>query len=268
MNPFPGMNPYLEETDLWRTVHTVMITRLFEVINSHLPTGFRAAIDERITIEPSRHNFLPDVMVTRRLPPIENSGGRSSTAVLDSQNNTQQHGIVTQPLRVAERFIRIVTGGQWKQVVTVIEVLRPTNKSQTGAGRRQYRTKQRQLLNSDCNLVEIDLLRGGIHTVVAPMELLRPYGKWDHVISTHRFWLSEQFEYWLNRLPEPLPEVTIPLLPDMEEIPANLQILLDGIYQQGRFEEAIDYNLPPPIPLSDDQAAWMDALLREKGLRT
>ncbi len=267
MNPFPGMNPYLEETDLWRTVHAVMITSLFEVINARLPKGFRAAIDERITIEPQHQNFYPDVMVTRRLPPAANSGGQGAAAVLDPHDNTRQHGIVAQPLRIKERFIRILTGEQWKEVVTVIELLSPTNKAQAGTGRRKYRTKQRQLVNSDCNLVEIDLLRGGIHTVAVSSDLLRPYGGWDYVVSVHRFWLADQFEYWLNRLSEPLPEIAIPLLPENENISIELQPLLNRIYQQGRFEDAIDYNLPPPVPFSPEQEVWADALLREKGMR-
>lgn len=268
MNPFPGMNPYLEEADLWRTVHTAMITLLFEEVNDRLPVGFRAAIDERITIEPLRQNFYPDVMVTQKLPTVQNVGNQRATALLDPRNNTKQHGIVSQPIRTVQRFLRIVTGEQWKQVVTVIELLSPTNKSRTGTGRRKYRTKQRQLMDGDCNLVEIDLLRQGIHTVAVPPELLQPYGTWDYIVSVFRFGMPDQYEYWLNRLPEPLPKITIPLLPEMEEIPIDLQPLLNRIYQKGRFGDAIDYIQSPPVLFSPEQEAWADALLRQKGLRT
>jgi len=269
MNPFPGMNPYLEEANLWRTVHAALIYLIFETVNAQLPTGFRAAIDERITIVPPSQDFLPDVMVTRRLPPTQTSGsGQRSITVLDPRANTPRHGVVSQPLRVAERFVQIMTGDQWKEVVTVIEILSPTNKAQNSMGRRVYRTKQRRLLNSDANLLEIDLLRGGVHTVAAPHTLLQPYGAWDYLISTHRFWMPDQFEYWLSLLAEPLPEITVPLLPESDEPKIDLQSLLNRIYVQGRFEEAIDYNQPPPIPMSEEQSAWMDVLLREKGLRT
>lgn len=46
------------------------------------------------------------------------------------------------------------------QVVTVVEVLSPTNK-RPGRGRLEYETKRATLLGSLCNLVEIDLLRQG-----------------------------------------------------------------------------------------------------------
>src|SRR5439155_11899166 len=54
-----------------------------------------------------------------------------------------------------------------RRVLTVIEILSPANKKQ-GPGRDLYLEKQRQVLASRTNLVEIDLLRGGSPTVSAP----------------------------------------------------------------------------------------------------
>ena len=49
-------------------------------------------------------------------------------------------------------------------VVTVIEVLSPANKS--GEGRKQYIAKQNDLLQTHANLVEIDLLSSGQSTTL------------------------------------------------------------------------------------------------------
>ena len=46
------------------------------------------------------------------------------------------------------------------KVVTVIEIVSPSNK-QPGPDRRSYETKQQEVLSSDANLIELDLLRTG-----------------------------------------------------------------------------------------------------------
>lgn len=46
-------------------------------------------------------------------------------------------------------------------MVTVIELLSPTNKQRGSEGYIRYLQKRLDLLNSQANLVEIDLLRGG-----------------------------------------------------------------------------------------------------------
>ena len=52
-------------------------------------------------------------------------------------------------------------------VITVIEVLSPTNKLAGSEGRQSYQQKQREVLGSSAHLLELDLLRIGEHTVAA-----------------------------------------------------------------------------------------------------
>jgi hypothetical protein len=46
-----------------------------------------------------------------------------------------------------------------------------------------------------------------------------------------------------------------------------LQSLLDEFYEDGRFEDRIDYRGPCPPPLSKKNAKSVDELLRKKKLR-
>ena len=46
-------------------------------------------------------------------------------------------------------------------VVTVIEILSPTNKVAGSRGRESYETKRQEVMRSPSHLVEIDLLRRG-----------------------------------------------------------------------------------------------------------
>ncbi|MFM2431753.1 MAG: hypothetical protein RLZZ511_2966 [Cyanobacteriota bacterium] len=42
---FPGMNPYLENPELWREVHHRLISAIAASIIAHLPPTYRVAID-------------------------------------------------------------------------------------------------------------------------------------------------------------------------------------------------------------------------------
>src|SRR5438309_1293272 len=70
--------------------------------------------------------------------------------------------------------IREVSGGR---VVTVIEVVSPANKAAGSRVHQTYLRKQADVLASDANLVEIDLLRRGTHVLAVPescLERVRP----------------------------------------------------------------------------------------------
>jgi hypothetical protein len=57
------------------------------------------------------------------------------------------------------------------------------------------------------------------------------------------------------------------LRPSDADIALSLQPLIEQSYRISRYDR-IDYRQPPPRPpLSEDDARWADALLREKGLR-
>src|SRR5262249_39460723 len=62
-------------------------------------------------------------------------------------------------VQVDEWYLEVGTAGTGK-LVTVIEVLSPTNKS-AAPGRKEYLRKRRQIFKTATSLVEIDLLRGG-----------------------------------------------------------------------------------------------------------
>ena len=45
-NPFPGMNPYLENPVLWREIHSLLVVTIFNALNSQLRPKYRVAIEQ------------------------------------------------------------------------------------------------------------------------------------------------------------------------------------------------------------------------------
>lgn len=49
-SPFPGMDPYLENPDLWSGVHQRLITLIADTLNGIMPPRYVADIGERVYI--------------------------------------------------------------------------------------------------------------------------------------------------------------------------------------------------------------------------
>jgi hypothetical protein len=148
-------------------------------------------------------------------------------------------------------------------VVTVIELLSPWNKS-AGQGQEEYRAKQRAMLLSDTNLVEIDLLRAGAHTVAVPPGKLPAS---DYRICTHRVARPDGFEVIRLGVREPLPRVGIPLRPGEQDVVLDLPTVFRRVYDTGVYHRLVHYREAADPPLTGSDAEWADALLREAGYR-
>ena len=66
-------------------------------------------------------------------------------------------------------------------------------------------------------------------------------------------------------LRQPLPTIRIPLRSTDEDVPLNLQTLIDMTYINGGYDD-LDYSQPPFPPLSKSDAQWTAQVLKDKGL--
>ena len=261
---FPGMDPWLESPEQWHNVHRILITLITVELNRILPEGFAATIDEQVYLLLPEDRYLPDVAVVRT-PNFATQTTRK-VATMPSAVATITPSIEVNVEAVEEiqiPFIKVVTTHGRRDVVTVIEVLSPINK--TGKSRDDYQKKQRDLLDSEAHFLEIDLLRGGLHTVaVKESSLLATYeNEWDYIVCLHRAGHGEHFSCWPFTVREPLPIVPVPLSKDYPDTPLNLQDLLERCYEDGPFRRTIDYNLPPTPRLKRSDAVWASEILSE-----
>ncbi|NJK66677.1 MAG: DUF4058 family protein [Microcoleus sp. SU_5_3] len=155
-NPFPGMNPYLESPELWRAVHNRLIVAIADFLTPQLLPKYLVDIEQRIYQISGEDVLLvgiPDVAVQRS--PIPATSNTSNIAVI-APAMTALKVRVPAPVEFRESYLQVIEQ-ETRKVVTVIEVLSPTNKR--GKGREMYEEKRYKVFGSRSHLVEIDLLR-------------------------------------------------------------------------------------------------------------
>ena len=250
-SPFPGMNPYLENSEFWSAVHNRLIVAIADDLVDHLSEKYRVEIEKRTYFSSDAESLLvgiPDVaVVTGR---ATESASSTATIALPVQ---PQKATVPIAEEVNERYLEIrevATG----TVVTVIEILSPKNK-RSGEGRLAYERKRNQVLASVTHLVEIDLLRGG-----KPFPIVGEY-LGDYRVLVCRGDQRPVADLYAFSLRQSMPSVPIPLLSGEEEPVLELQKLLNYVYERGRYHLAIDYTQPPQPPLSEENAQWVKTLL-------
>jgi hypothetical protein len=171
-SPFPGMDPYLEDPEIFPDFHDSLITYLRENLQANLPASYFATIGRRIWIEVSRRSIGPDLEVRHAIRPSTRTNKPAGAVAV--ANLPIAHPVVVKVAHdeFREPFIEIYTrGDEGKRLVASIEVLSLSNKTPGAHGRDLYQRKQKEILASQVHLVEIDLLRGGEHTTAVPLEL-------------------------------------------------------------------------------------------------
>jgi hypothetical protein len=259
------MDPYLEAH--WRDIHARLVIYACDALQSVLPSPLRARVEETVLLETPQglgdHPLFPDVRVVEYAPApkrgLETRPG-PGTAVAEPLL------VEVEPESVTEPYLAIIDRESGNRVVTVIEFLSPSNKS-PGPNREQYLRKQREVCSSDANLVEIDLNRFGTHTLAFPLGHVKPRGRTAYMACVRRATRRDKAEVYPMPLWERLPAVKIPLRPDDDDVPLDLQPLIEQCYRNGAYEGTLDYAAEPDPPLFGADKDWADAWLRKKGLR-
>jgi len=265
-SPFPGMDPYLEQPALWPSVHQRLITYMGDTLNALMPSRYVASIGDRLYVVQPERDIYPDVVVLEHTatPTLAESGTEPTAVAVASD---PPWVLTVEPVEMREVFIEILSVADERQVVVVIEVLSPSNKAPGSPGRQLYRTKQREVLESQTHLIEIDLLRQGEHTVAAPRPQLLKRGRWDYLVCQHRGGQGERYAAWAVTVQQRLPRISIPLADGDPDVVLDLQAVFNRCYDEGAYARRLDYRRDPPVPLEGDAAEWARARLRERGLR-
>ena len=257
-SPFPGMDPYLENVELWSGVHAGLIAKVQDQLAVLLAPRYFVSFEERVFItaddDPAFRVVYPDVHLV---------AGDSARPTSGSDARLGAGGAaIARPLPVVETLSETVREGRLEvrdatdqSVVTVIEILSPTNKVSGSRGRASFVRKRRQVYASSTHWMEIDLIRGGDRTANRAPAAGTAY---QAFVSRHDVRQDGRRCYlWPIPLREPLPIVGVPLRDGEPDAPLNLQAALDLVYARGSYDRRLGYAAaPPPPPLSADDLAW------------
>ena len=261
-NPFPGMNPYLERSELWHGVHNHVIVHLGDTLARQLRPEYMVRVEQRVYVsdEPDtsgrRPSRIPDITV---LDP--GWAAERAIAVETEPRQTEDAIAVELPALDLERenYLKIIRVSN-REVIAVIELLSPANKS--NKGRQEYLSKRAEVQYSLAHLVEIDLLRSG-----PPMPVVGDVPGGDYRILVSNARLAPDASLYVFSMRQRIPNFVVPLVEGSAGIAIDLKPIIDEVYVLGSYDRDIDYRQDPEPPLSDDDRAWLDQLLREKGLR-
>jgi hypothetical protein len=250
------MNPYLENPELWPEVHHRLITAIANAIELNLSQEYRVAIEKRVYIGVLEDVVLvgiPDTSVVSRF------GGRHSNTLTTPTSDSSITVTLPIPQEIRESYLEIRDIAT-AAVITTIEILSPTNK-RPGKGRDAYENKRNAVLESATHLVEIDLLREGI-----PMVMVSSVSS-HYRILVSRSQQRPKAQLYAFNLQQTIPTFLLPLKPKDAELSVDLQSLLLQIYNQARYDLAIDYQQDPIPSYNEADQTWADALLLATGLR-
>ena len=245
-SPFPGMNPYLEQEDVWHDFHERFMPAAAEMLLPQLRPKYIVRLDEHAYIHelPAEQRRLigrPDAAIAA----LQHMPG---TAIATRKVEAPVYGSVLRAVDVERQSVIEIRDRASRQIVTVIELLSPSNK-RPGADREQYLAKRYEFLNGPANFVEMDLLRGGPRLPVEGLPSCDYYALVSRPDERPRAGL------WPIQLRQPLPEIPIPLRDADPDATLSLQAVLQRVYDAAGYEDYIYSGAPDP-PLAPQHAAW------------
>jgi hypothetical protein len=241
--PFPGMDPYLEHPLLWPEFHLRLVVAIANQLQPQLRPHYVASVASRVYLGFPWRRF-----VSRRQRPRTNEDPDAPTieepTVLPASSE-----------EICERRVEILDLTNEQKPVTRIELVSPSNK-RSGAGRRSFLAARRQTKRSDCNLVEINLLRGGKNVLPIPVDRLRAATPFDYVVSVSRMPQHDRLEVWPWRVRDRMMQVRVPITPSVRDVVLDLQSVFERVYTDADYRLYVRYDEPCVPPLSADDQQW------------
>ena len=172
---FPGMDPFVEG-QVWEDFHHRFIEEVSVQLVPQIRPRYLVRVEKRVYLQLQSGDstaFRADVAVM--LDPARDEAHRRSN-VAGSQTAVLP---LTLTLPEPEEEIResflTIRDSESLELVTVIEILSPSNKRIRSSGRAAYLSKRNAVIRSDAHLVELDLLRGGLRLPTKEQQPLADY---------------------------------------------------------------------------------------------
>jgi hypothetical protein len=248
------MDPYVERSHYWRSLHAGLLVHLQARWNPQLLPRYRVDLEVSMTIDRAGDDpvlAVTDAGVREFLPP----DGRPTRR---RKPQAAVVGVIAlpRPVRRPRRWLTI-RDTQSRKVVTAVELLSPSDK-RPGKDRVRYLNKRARYLTSSAALVEIDLLRAWGRMPADGMPAA------DYCVLVSRPDERPEVGLWPFGVRDPFPQLAVPLPDRTGEPLLDLRPAFDQAYDGGGYR--LDaYRTPPDPPLAAADAAWAAALAPAAG---
>jgi len=209
-SPFPGMNPYLEHAQVWADFPNTFITRLRAMLLPLVLPKYYVQMEENLYRLDTTDGDLQLVRISDVDTAEYDAGARPIQQPTNALLPRMSKVVIPELLEQRFCFLEVVERDSEK-VVTVIELLSPSNKTQD-PDREKYLEKQRSLIESGVNYVELDLRRAGVKLP------LRGRPKSDYYALISRPADRPNADCCSFGIRDALPSIPIPLQPDDHEV--------------------------------------------------
>lgn len=243
-SPFPGMNPYLEQSDVWQDFHQSFLIHARDTLSAQVGPNYLVKVEVRLILhersaEERQFVGIADVGVAA-------TSDRKTNSIVGA---LEAPVLLQLPAVESEKHLSLeIRDRRNRRVITVLELLSPTNKA-PGEDRDDYLAKRRQVLAGQTHLVEIDLRRGGQRP--SPPEL--PPCAYYALVS--RYEDRPRVGFWPIGLRDLLPTLPIPLAQTDPPVCLDLKAVLDRTYDLADYGKYIYEETPEP-PLSAEDESW------------
>lgn len=253
-SPFPGMNPFFERPEGWHEIHAALLLKWRNMLAPRLPDSLHVNLEQDLVFQERPAQVGVADLRVRVAGPVR--ARPAGVAVAETRQ-----AVATAPTRrlrlpavapLPHRYL-LVTDRAGRRVVTVIELLSPSNKR--GADRVRYLAKRDHLLHRRVGFVEVDLLRGGPQLPL-PEGAVPP----AYYVLARPGRPRRDAQLWAFGLRDPLPAVPIPLRREDAPVTLDLQAALHTVYDEGFYARHL-YDEPPDPPLAGEDAAWAEAIV-------
>lgn len=250
-SPFPGMNLYLEQEDVWLDFHDSMLPAIRDAVTPQVRPDYIVKIEQQVFIhEPDANELIflgkGDVRLSQGRHARTRSGGAATATAAPTR-------IRIPSVQFEQHLFLEIRDRKNRELVTVLEMLSPANKK-SGPDREQYLAKRGKLLRGNVHFIEIDLLRGW------PRMPMEPEIACDYCILVSRVEERPEASLWPLKLRDRLPKLPIPLRAPRPDANVDLQQILNDVYDRAGYADYLYEDLPVPR-LSRRDASWAKSLL-------
>jgi hypothetical protein len=255
-SPFPGIDPYIE-SQRWSGFHVTAIGVLLEMLVPMVRPRYVVDPEERIYLhfEDETRVVRPDLFVADK----PNAPARPETATATA---LAEPITITLPIPEEHRERRLaIRNREDHTLVTVIELLSPSNKRAGSLDQASYLEKRNDVLKAGASLVELDLLRGGER--MPSDEPLPPADYYAIVCRAKEFPRASAFAWTLR---QSLPTIHIPLAEGDPDVHLDLQTVYSTVYDRAGYDYSLDYAVAVEPPLTEEDRSWADEILRAQAI--